>query len=73
MTALSDFAITKKWPAAHPERLQLYFAFENIQASAAGQSVTPVVIFASPRLPYRGVARYGFARWTQARYAPRVI
>jgi len=24
MTALSDFAITKKWPAAHPERLQLY-------------------------------------------------
>ena len=24
MTDLSDFAITKKWPAAHPERLQLY-------------------------------------------------
>ena len=24
MTALSDFAITKKWPSAHPERLQLY-------------------------------------------------
>jgi GST-like protein len=24
MTVLSDFAITKKWPAAHPERLQLY-------------------------------------------------
>ncbi|MFL6697464.1 MAG: glutathione S-transferase N-terminal domain-containing protein [Vitreoscilla sp.] len=24
MTSLSDFAITKKWPAAHPERLQLY-------------------------------------------------
>ena len=24
MTTLSDFAITKKWPAAHPERLQLY-------------------------------------------------
>ena len=24
MIALSDFAITKKWPAAHPERLQLY-------------------------------------------------
>src|SRR6478672_5165703 len=21
---LSDFAITKKWPAAHPDRLQLY-------------------------------------------------
>ena len=24
MTDLSDFAITKKWPATHPERLQLY-------------------------------------------------
>jgi GSH-dependent disulfide-bond oxidoreductase len=24
MTGLSDFAITLKWPAAHPERLQLY-------------------------------------------------
>jgi GSH-dependent disulfide-bond oxidoreductase len=24
MTDLSDFAITKKWPAAHPDRLQLY-------------------------------------------------
>jgi len=24
MTTLSDFPITKKWPAAHPERLQLY-------------------------------------------------
>jgi GST-like protein len=24
MTQLSDFPITKKWPAAHPERLQLY-------------------------------------------------
>lgn len=58
---------------ASPERLQLYFVFENMQAAAAGQSVTPVVIFASPRLPYRGVARYGFARWDQGRYAPRVI
>ncbi len=24
MTRLSDFAITKKWPASHPDRLQLY-------------------------------------------------
>jgi GST-like protein len=24
MTHLSDFPITKKWPAAHPERIQLY-------------------------------------------------
>src|SRR6516164_5803100 len=24
MTTLADFAVTKKWPAAHPDRLQLY-------------------------------------------------
>jgi GST-like protein len=24
MTALSDFPITRKWPAQHPERVQLY-------------------------------------------------
>src|SRR3984885_9175328 len=24
MTELSDFAITRKWPARHPDRLQLY-------------------------------------------------
>jgi GST-like protein len=24
MTTLTDFAITRKWPASHPERLQLY-------------------------------------------------
>ena len=24
MTSLSDFAITRRWPAAHPDRLQLY-------------------------------------------------
>ena len=24
MTTLSDFAITRKWPASHPDRLQLY-------------------------------------------------
>ena len=24
MTALSDFAITRKWPAQHPDRIQLY-------------------------------------------------
>lgn len=24
MTALSDFAVTQKWPAQHPDRLQLY-------------------------------------------------
>jgi hypothetical protein len=47
--------------------------FDNVQATAAGQPVTPVLVFASGTLPYRGVARYGFARWAQGRFAPRVI
>jgi len=54
-------------------RLQLYFIFENLQAVDGGESVIPVVIFTSPSIPYRGVARYGFARWNQSRFAPRVI
>ncbi len=24
MSALSDFQITRKWPASHPDRIQLY-------------------------------------------------
>jgi hypothetical protein len=58
---------------AAQERVQLYLVFDNVQATAAGQPVTPVLVFASGTLPYRGVARYGFARWAQGRFAPRVI
>ena len=54
-------------------RVQLYFVFDNVQAASAGQAVTPVVVFASRTLPYRGVARYGFARWEQSRFTSRVI
>lgn len=58
---------------ADTPRLRLYFVFENMQAVARGEAVTPIVIFTSPALPYRGVARYGFARWDQSRFAARVI
>lgn len=58
---------------AEQSRIQLYYVLENMDAIAAGDSVTPVVIFASHTLPYRGVARYGMARWEQGRFAPRVI
>ncbi len=56
-----------------PERVQLYFVQENAQAAAAGQSVTPILMFARHTLRYRGVARYGIARWDLSRFAPRVI
>jgi hypothetical protein len=58
---------------AAQERVQLYLVFDNVQATGRGQAVTPVLVFASATLPYRGVARYGFARWAQGRFAPRVI
>ena len=37
MTTLADFPITKKWPARHPDRIQLYsFPTPNgIKVSAA--------------------------------------
>jgi hypothetical protein len=54
-------------------RLRLYLVYDNVQAVSAGQAVTPMLVFASRALPYRGVARYGFARWEQSRFAPRVI
>jgi hypothetical protein len=54
-------------------RIQLYYVLENVQASVAGAPVTPMAIFASHTLPYRGVARYGVARWEQGRFAPRIV
>ena len=58
---------------AAQERLQLYLLLENTQAAAAGRDVTPVVVFASGTLPYRGVSRFGSARWERGRFASRVI
>jgi hypothetical protein len=54
-------------------RVQLYLVFDNVQAAAAGQAVTPILLFASGSLPYRGVARFGFGRWAQSRFARRVV
>jgi len=54
-------------------RLQVYLVYDNTIAAGSGLPVTPMVVFTSRTLPYRGVARYGFARWEQGRFAPRVI
>lgn len=55
------------------ERVQLYLVYENAQAVAAGAAVVPTLVFARSTLPYRGAARYGFARYEQGRFAPRVV
>jgi hypothetical protein len=58
---------------AEKSRIQLYYVFENVNASAAGEAVTPAAVFASHTLPYRGTARFGIARWEQGRLVYRVI
>jgi hypothetical protein len=55
------------------ERIQLYLIRENLLAVQAGQSNQLVVVFARATLPYRGVARFGFAHWDLSRFAAAVI
>jgi hypothetical protein len=55
------------------DRIQLYLVFDNAQTASSGQPVTPMLLFASGELPYRGVARFGFGRWEQSRFARRVL
>ncbi|HUH87225.1 MAG TPA: glutathione S-transferase N-terminal domain-containing protein [Pusillimonas sp.] len=52
MTDLSDFPITKKWPARHPERIQLY-------SLATPNGVKVSIMLEETGLPYE-VHRVGF-------------
>jgi hypothetical protein len=62
-------------------RVQLYLVWETVLAQKNGQSVQAAAVFASPTLPYRGVARFGTsavfgfdpARWGRSRFAPRAV
>lgn len=56
-----------------PERIQLYLIRENEQAVAAGSVTQAALAFAKWTLPYRGIARFGKARFARSRFAPRVI
>jgi hypothetical protein len=55
------------------EKIQLYLIRENVQSVESGQSAQLALVFANHRLPYRGVARFGRARWDLSRFAPSVI
>jgi hypothetical protein len=55
------------------ERLQLYLIWENVQAVESGAATQLILVFASPTLPYRGVARFGYAKWGLSRVTPSVI
>src|SRR6266702_4695385 len=56
-----------------PYKIQLYAIFENVQAVQAQQTNQLTLVFASHTLPYRGVARFGSARWDLSRFASAVI
>lgn len=53
--------------------IQLYLVWENLEAVNKGTQQSLAVVFASPALTYRGVARFGTAKWGLSRFAPHVI
>jgi hypothetical protein len=55
------------------ERIQLYVIRENEAAVASGAADQAALLFAKHTLPYRGIARFGKARFERSRFAPRVI
>ena len=55
------------------EKVQLYLIWENLQSVSQGTSNQLVLVFATSALSYRGIARFGTAKWTLSRFAPRVI
>jgi len=59
-------------PLAQTGEIQLYLVWENLEAVNAGATVQLALIFASPAMRYRGVARFGSAKWNLSRFAPRI-
>ena len=49
-------------------RVQLYTLYENQVAIDQGVAARRTLVFASAALPFRGTARFGYGRWTLARY-----
>lgn len=60
-------------PLGTQDKIQLYLIYENIQAVEARLTNQLVLVFAGGALPYRGVARFGYAKWELSRFAPGVI
>jgi hypothetical protein len=55
------------------ERVQLYLIHENEEGVAAGTISQAALLFAKHTLSYRGIARFGAAKFGLSRFAPRVI
>lgn len=56
-----------------PDKIQLYRIYENVKAVESQQSKQLSLVFAKRTLPYRGIARFGYAHWKLSRLAPQVI
>lgn len=55
------------------QKVQLYWLFENLKAIEDGQTSQRYLVFASSTLPYRGIARFGYADWGADVFAPSVV
>jgi hypothetical protein len=58
---------------AVPAKLQRYRVYENVVAAAAAGGPQPYLVFAGLHLPSIGVARFGYDRWNQCRFANQVV
>jgi hypothetical protein len=50
-------------------KLQLYLIWESVRSTASQLTM----VFASPSLPYRGTARFGYAKWSLGRFSESII
>ena len=49
-------------------KLQLYLIWESVRTASQ-----LMMVFTSPSLPYRGVARFGYARWSLDRFSEAIL
>ena len=54
-------------------KLQLYLIWESVRAIEAGTASQLTMVFASPSLPYRGTARFGYGKWSLDRFSESII
>jgi hypothetical protein len=54
-------------------KLQLYLIWESVRAVETRIASQLMMVFASPSLPYRGTARFGYGKWSLDRFSKSII
>ena len=54
-------------------KLQLYLVWESVRAAETAGGAQLIMVFAAPTLPYRGTARFGYAKWNLSRRTFSVV